>query len=97
MLVSPTSPTTAFEIGSKTTDPLTMYLADICTIGTNLAGDPGISVPIALGRGDLPIGLQVMAPALGEEVMFRVAAELSALLSSPPGRSSRRRRWWRHD
>jgi aspartyl-tRNA(Asn)/glutamyl-tRNA(Gln) amidotransferase subunit A len=76
VLVSPTSPTTAFEIGSKTTDPLTMYLADICTIATNLAGDPGISVPVGLDGQGLPIGIQVMAPALAEEVMFRVAAEI---------------------
>ncbi len=76
VLVSPTSPSTAFEIGSKTTDPLTMYLSDICTIATNLAGDPAISVPVALGGDGLPIGFQIMAPALGEEVMFRVAAEV---------------------
>jgi aspartyl-tRNA(Asn)/glutamyl-tRNA(Gln) amidotransferase subunit A len=79
VLVSPTSPTTAFEIGSKTTDPLTMYLADICTIATNLAGDPGISVPVGLDAEGLPVGFQIMAPALGEEVMFRVAAEVERL------------------
>lgn len=76
VLVSPTSPSTAFEIGSKTTEPLTMYLSDICNIATNLAGDPAISVPVALGESGLPIGFQIMAPALGEEVMFRVAAEV---------------------
>jgi aspartyl-tRNA(Asn)/glutamyl-tRNA(Gln) amidotransferase subunit A len=76
VLVSPTSPTTAFEIGAKTADPLTMYLTDICTIATNLAGDPAISVPVGLDDSGLPIGFQIMAPALGEEVMFRVAAEV---------------------
>ncbi len=80
VLVSPTSPTTAFEIGAKTEDPLTMYFADICTIATNLAGDPAISVPVGLDDVGLPIGFQVMAPALGEEVMFRVAAEIERLV-----------------
>jgi aspartyl-tRNA(Asn)/glutamyl-tRNA(Gln) amidotransferase subunit A len=80
VLVSPTSPTTAFEIGAKTEDPLTMYFADICTIATNLAGDPAISVPVGLDDGGLPIGFQVMAPALGEEVMFQVAAEIERLV-----------------
>ena len=79
VLVSPTAPTTAFEVGSRTTDPLTMYLSDICTIATNLAGDPAMSVPIGLGDDDLPIGFQVLAPALGEEVMFQVAAEVERL------------------
>ncbi len=79
VLVSPTSPTTAFEVGAKTADPLTMYFADICTIATNLAGDPAISVPIGLDDAGLPIGFQIMAPALGEEVMFRVAAEVERL------------------
>jgi aspartyl-tRNA(Asn)/glutamyl-tRNA(Gln) amidotransferase subunit A len=76
VLVSPTSPMTAFELGSRTKDPLSMYLVDVCTIPSNLAGAPGISVPIGLDEGGLPIGLQVMAPALGEEVLFRVAAEV---------------------
>ena len=79
VLVSPTSPTTAFEIGAKTADPLTMYLTDICTIATNLAGDPAISVPVGLDDAGLPIGFQIMAPALGEEVMFQVAAEVERL------------------
>jgi aspartyl-tRNA(Asn)/glutamyl-tRNA(Gln) amidotransferase subunit A len=73
VLVSPTAPTTAFEVGSKTQEPLSMYLSDICTIPSNLAGDPAISVPIGLDEAGLPIGFQVMAPALGEAVMFRVA------------------------
>ncbi|MEA3502055.1 MAG: Asp-tRNA(Asn)/Glu-tRNA(Gln) amidotransferase subunit GatA [Actinomycetota bacterium] len=80
VLVSPTSPTTAFEIGAKTEDPLTMYFADICTIATNLAGDPAISIPVGLDDAGLPIGFQIMAPALGEEVMFRVAAEVERLV-----------------
>ncbi|MDH3500233.1 MAG: Asp-tRNA(Asn)/Glu-tRNA(Gln) amidotransferase subunit GatA [Acidimicrobiia bacterium] len=73
ILVSPSSPDTAFEIGAKTSDPLSMYRSDMCTIPSNLSGDPGISVPVALDRSGLPIGFQVMAPALGEPVMFRAA------------------------
>jgi aspartyl-tRNA(Asn)/glutamyl-tRNA(Gln) amidotransferase subunit A len=76
VLVSPTSPMTAFEFGSRTEDPLSMYLVDVCTIPSNLAGAPGISVPVGLDAAGLPIGFQVMAPALGEEVLFRVAAEV---------------------
>lgn len=79
VLVSPTSPTTAFEIGDKAQDPLAMYLCDVCTIPSNLAGHPAISVPVGLDRGGLPIGFQVMAPALGEQMMFRVAAEVERL------------------
>ena len=80
VLVSPTAPSTAFAVGSRTTDPLTMYLSDICTIPTNLAGDPAVSVPVGLGDDDLPIGFQVLAPSLGEEVMFQVAAEVERLV-----------------
>jgi aspartyl-tRNA(Asn)/glutamyl-tRNA(Gln) amidotransferase subunit A len=75
-LISPTSPTVAFELGAKTTDPLAMYLSDICTIPTNLAGHPGMSLPFGTGEAGLPIGVQVLAPALGEPVMFRVAKVL---------------------
>ena len=76
VLVSPTSPMTAFELGSRTEDPLSMYLVDVCTIPSNLAGAPSISVPVGLDAGGLPIGFQIMAPALGEEVLLRVAAEV---------------------
>ena len=76
VLVSPTSPTTAFEIGARTQSPLSMYLSDVCTIPSNLAGHPAISVPIALDSAGLPIGFQVMAPALAEPLLFRVAAEV---------------------
>jgi aspartyl-tRNA(Asn)/glutamyl-tRNA(Gln) amidotransferase subunit A len=79
VLVSPTSPTTAFRVGEKTEDPLSMYLTDICTNPINLVGHPGISVPVALDEKNLPVGMQVMAPALGERVMFRVAAEIERL------------------
>ncbi|HXY92995.1 MAG TPA: Asp-tRNA(Asn)/Glu-tRNA(Gln) amidotransferase subunit GatA, partial [Acidimicrobiia bacterium] len=78
VLLSPTSPTVAFALGAKTADPLTMYLSDICTIPTNLAGHPAMSVPFGSGEDDLPVGVQVLAPALGESVMFRAARVLEA-------------------
>jgi aspartyl-tRNA(Asn)/glutamyl-tRNA(Gln) amidotransferase subunit A len=76
VLVSPTSPTVAFEAGARTSDPLAMYLSDICNIPANLAGHPAISVPVGLDDSRLPIGFQVMAPPLGEQVMYQVAAEV---------------------
>ena len=78
VLVAPTSPTTAFPLGARTDDPIAMYYSDVCTIPSNLSGDPAMSVPIGLVDG-LPVGFQVMAPALGEEVMFRVGAEVERL------------------
>ncbi|HSO50013.1 MAG TPA: Asp-tRNA(Asn)/Glu-tRNA(Gln) amidotransferase subunit GatA, partial [Acidimicrobiia bacterium] len=79
VLVSPTSPTVAFEAGARTSDPLAMYLSDICTIPSNLAGHPAISLPVGLDGQGLPIGFQVMAPPLGEEVMYQVASEVERL------------------
>ncbi|MGA1648936.1 MAG: Asp-tRNA(Asn)/Glu-tRNA(Gln) amidotransferase subunit GatA [Ilumatobacteraceae bacterium] len=76
VLVTPTSPIVAFPVGSKVDDPLSMYLCDVFTIPTNLAGHPAMSVPFGTGAHDLPVGMQVLAPTLGEAVMFRVAAEL---------------------
>ncbi|HVF53138.1 MAG TPA: Asp-tRNA(Asn)/Glu-tRNA(Gln) amidotransferase subunit GatA [Actinomycetota bacterium] len=74
VIVSPTSPTTAFRLGERTADPLAMYLSDIFTVPVNLAGTPAISVPCGLSDDDgLPVGLQIMAPALDESTMFRVA------------------------
>jgi len=80
VLVSPTSPTTAFTIGAKA-DPLAMYLNDVCTIPSNLAGHPAMSVPFGVGDDGLPVGVQVMAPALDEVTMFRVAAALEGALA----------------
>ena len=71
-IVSATSPTVAFAVGAKTQDPLSMYLCDVLTLGGNLAGLPGISVPCGTSDG-LPVGLQVLGPQWGENVMFRVA------------------------
>ena len=78
VLLSPTAPTTAFALGSKTADPLAMYMSDVCTIPSNLAGHPAMTIPYGTGDDGLPVGVQVMAPALGEPVMFRVAAALEA-------------------
>jgi aspartyl-tRNA(Asn)/glutamyl-tRNA(Gln) amidotransferase subunit A len=78
VLLSATTPTTAFEIGAKTADPLSMYLSDLCTIPSNLAGHPAMTVPFGAGGDGLPIGVQVLAPALGETVMFQVAAAIEA-------------------
>jgi len=71
-IVSATSPTVAFPIGSKTQNPLSMYLCDVLTLGGNLAGLPGISVPCGTSDG-LPVGLQVLGPQWGENVVLRVA------------------------
>jgi aspartyl-tRNA(Asn)/glutamyl-tRNA(Gln) amidotransferase subunit A len=79
VLVSPTSPTTAPGLGEKTADPLSMYLLDVCTIASNLAGHPSGSIPIGLDAKGLPIGFQIMAPALHEAQLFRVAAEVERL------------------
>jgi aspartyl-tRNA(Asn)/glutamyl-tRNA(Gln) amidotransferase subunit A len=76
VILTPTSPSVAFRFGSKTDDPLAMYLCDIFTIPTNLAGHPAMSVPFGTGQDDMPVGVQVLAPTLGEATMFRVAAEL---------------------
>jgi aspartyl-tRNA(Asn)/glutamyl-tRNA(Gln) amidotransferase subunit A len=81
VLLAPTSPTVAFELGARTADPLAMYLSDVCTIPSNLSGHPAISVPFGGGTGvvgDLPIGVQVLAPALAEALMFRVARAIEA-------------------
>lgn len=73
LLISPTCPNTAFEFGSKTEDPLAMYLTDIATIGANLAGIPGISVPAGFDVSGMPIGLQILAPQLAEAKLFNAS------------------------
>jgi aspartyl-tRNA(Asn)/glutamyl-tRNA(Gln) amidotransferase subunit A len=76
VLLTPASPTVAFRLGDKTTDPMSMYLCDTYTIPSNLTGDPAMSVPFGTGDDGLPVGVQVLAPALEESRMFRTAAEL---------------------
>jgi aspartyl-tRNA(Asn)/glutamyl-tRNA(Gln) amidotransferase subunit A len=80
VLLTPTAPTVAFPLGAKTDNPLAMYLCDVYTIPSPLAGHPAISVPFGTGQGGLPVGVQVLAPALGEPLMYRVAATLEASL-----------------
>jgi aspartyl-tRNA(Asn)/glutamyl-tRNA(Gln) amidotransferase subunit A len=81
VLVSPTSPTTAFPIGAKVDDPMAMYLNDIFTIPANLAGVPAISIPCGLDDAGLPVGLQFTAPILQEERLFRAAQALESELA----------------
>jgi aspartyl-tRNA(Asn)/glutamyl-tRNA(Gln) amidotransferase subunit A len=76
VLLTPASPSVAFPFGTKTADPLAMYLCDTYTIPSNLTGHPAMSVPFGTGADGLPVGVQVLAPALGEPTMFAVAAEL---------------------
>ena len=77
----------AFALGELTNDPITMYLNDVFTVTANLAGLPGISVPVALDHNGLPLGLQVIGKALDEAACFKVAAQLeeAAQFSAKPG------------
>ncbi|MBA3743374.1 Asp-tRNA(Asn)/Glu-tRNA(Gln) amidotransferase subunit GatA [Sporichthya sp.] len=86
VLVSPTAPTTAFPIGDKVDDPLAMYLQDLCTIPSNLAGNCAMSVPVGLAPEDgLPVGLQIMAPAMADDRLYRVGAALETALRERTG------------
>ncbi len=87
VLVSPTSPTTAFKFGDKMADPVSMYMQDIATIPANLAGVPGLSLPSGLADEDgLPAGFQILAPARKDERMYAVGAALEARLLAAWGR-----------
>jgi aspartyl-tRNA(Asn)/glutamyl-tRNA(Gln) amidotransferase subunit A len=83
VLLGATAPTTAFALGDKVDDPMAMYMNDVCTIPSNLAGHPAISVPFGTGDDGLPVGVQVLAPALQEALLFRVARAVEA--AAPPG------------
>jgi aspartyl-tRNA(Asn)/glutamyl-tRNA(Gln) amidotransferase subunit A len=86
VLVSPTCPTTAFKLGEQVDDPLTMYLNDVATIPANLAGIPGMSLPAGLAPEDgLPVGFQILAPARGDDRLYRVGAALEAALDAARG------------
>jgi aspartyl-tRNA(Asn)/glutamyl-tRNA(Gln) amidotransferase subunit A len=78
VLVGPTSPTTAFPLGDKTADPIAMYLNDVYSVPASLAGIPALSLPVGLDESGLPVGFQIMAPALREDVMLRAARALEA-------------------
>ncbi len=84
VLVSPSTPTTAFKLGERVDDPLAMYKADLCTIPSNMAGNASGSFPIGLANG-LPVGLQVMAPVLGDDRLYRVGAAIEALYADEFG------------
>ena len=86
VLVSPATPTTAFRLGEKVDDPLAMYLFDLCTLPLNLAGHCGMSVPSGLSADDnLPVGLQIMAPAMADDRLYRVGAAYEAARGPLPG------------
>jgi aspartyl-tRNA(Asn)/glutamyl-tRNA(Gln) amidotransferase subunit A len=82
VLLGATAPSTAFALGEKADDPMAMYMNDVCTIPSNLAGHPALSLPFGVGTDGLPVGVQVLAPALGEALLFRVAQVLE---SAAPG------------
>ena len=87
VIVSPTSPTVAFRLGERVQDPLAMYLSDVCTIPSSLAGLPALSIPCGLSEG-LPVGLQLVGPAFSENRLFEVAHALEAAIgfdTRPPG------------
>jgi len=83
LLICPTAPTTAFELGAKTDDPMLMYLSDVCTIPSNLTGHPAISVPFGAGDDGLPAGVQLMGPAMSEALLLRAAAVLESAAAAP--------------
>jgi aspartyl-tRNA(Asn)/glutamyl-tRNA(Gln) amidotransferase subunit A len=86
VLVSPTTPTTAFPLGERTDDPLKMYLADLCTIPANLAGNAAMSLPSGLSSDDgLPVGFQVMAPVMADDRLYRVGGALEQALDDHRG------------
>ncbi|HQJ47406.1 MAG TPA: amidase family protein, partial [Ignavibacteriaceae bacterium] len=76
LLITPTTPTAAFKLGEKSDDPLQMYLSDIYTTSANLAGIPGISIPIGKNSEDMPIGLQILSQQFDEEKIFQLAKHI---------------------
>jgi aspartyl-tRNA(Asn)/glutamyl-tRNA(Gln) amidotransferase subunit A len=84
-IVAPTSPTTAFPIGSRTADPVAMYLADVCTIPVNIAGLPGMSIPCGLSDG-LPVGLQLIGRPWDERGLLRLGRAYEAITADAPWR-----------
>jgi aspartyl-tRNA(Asn)/glutamyl-tRNA(Gln) amidotransferase subunit A len=83
VLASPTCPTTAFPIGEKAQDPLAMYLTDLLTIPSNMAGLPSLSLPCGLADG-LPVGLQLIGPQFSENTLYRVSVALEAEIGFDP-------------
>jgi aspartyl-tRNA(Asn)/glutamyl-tRNA(Gln) amidotransferase subunit A len=89
-ILTPSTPSAAFALGDKQVDPLQMYLNDIFTVTTNLAGLPGISVPAGVDANGLPLGLQIIGKALDEATVFQVAAALE----DSAGFVAKPDRWW---
>jgi aspartyl-tRNA(Asn)/glutamyl-tRNA(Gln) amidotransferase subunit A len=82
-LLTPTTPTTAFKLGEKVSDPLAMYLNDIFTVSANIAGVPAISVPVGLDSNGLPVGAQLIGRHFDEETLFALAKQIHIPLSPP--------------
>ena len=80
VLLTPTSPTVAFEIGTRSNNPLEMYLADICTVSVNIAGLPGISIPCGVNSENMPIGLQLIGNKFEEEKILNAAYALEQVI-----------------
>ena len=73
MILTPTTPNAAFKLGEMTSDPLTMYLQDICTVPVNIAGLPGVSIPCGVNKNNLPLAFQLIGKALDEATILRAA------------------------
>ncbi|HPQ11647.1 MAG TPA: amidase family protein, partial [Bacillota bacterium] len=82
VIITPTTPSTAFKFGEKVQDPIAMYLSDVFTTTANLAGIPALSMPAGLSSNNLPIGVQIIAPSLAEEVMLSTAYSIEKALGS---------------
>ena len=89
-ILTPTAPSAPFAVGRKVNDPITMYLNDIFTVTTNLAGLPGISVPAGLDGDGLPLGLQIIGKALDEDTVFAAASALE----KAAGFTAKPEKWW---
>ena len=74
VILTPTSPTVAFDIGSRSNNPLEMYLADICTVSVNIAGLPGISIPVGVDKEGMPIGMHIIGKAFDEAEIYHLAS-----------------------
>jgi aspartyl-tRNA(Asn)/glutamyl-tRNA(Gln) amidotransferase subunit A len=89
-ILTPSAPSAAFPLGAKANDPIAMYLNDVFTVTANLAGVPAMSVPAGTDKDDLPLGLQIIAPALDEETMFKVGA----VIEDSAGFNAKPEKWW---
>ncbi|MGH9081752.1 MAG: Asp-tRNA(Asn)/Glu-tRNA(Gln) amidotransferase subunit GatA [Acidimicrobiales bacterium] len=88
LLLGATAPSTAFALGERVDDPLAMYLSDVCTIPSNLAGHPAVSVPFGTGDDGLPVGVQLLGPALADGLLLRAAAVVEAAAAVEAGKGA---------